>query len=71
MNESHCIDDVQIKFLQKTEVFRFKLIVVIGVDVCYAATSRWDVVQSAVIERLQKRQYCAGRADLLHLSEQV
>ena len=43
----------------------------IRIDICDAATSRRDAVQSALIERIEPRQHSSGRADLLHLGQLV
>jgi hypothetical protein len=50
VNERHCIDDVQIDLLQRTDVLRFKFVMVIGIDICDAAASGRDAIQPTRVE---------------------
>jgi hypothetical protein len=40
VNESHRINDVQIQLLQRTKALRFRLFVVIGIDISHLAPQR-------------------------------
>ena len=71
MNESYRIDDVQIDFLQRTDVLRFKLMVMIGIEICNAAAARRNVVEPALIERFEKNQDRTRGTERRHVGQLI
>src|SRR5712675_873718 len=71
VNESYRIDDVQIDFLQRTDVLRFKFVVVIGIEICNAAAAWRNIVEHALVERFEKNQDRARGTELRHVGQLI
>src|ERR1700759_3394015 len=71
VNEGHRIDDLQVDFLQRTDVLRFKLMVMIGIEICNAAAARRNIVEPAFVERFEKNRDRARGAELRHVGQLI
>src|SRR5580704_8748429 len=71
VNERYRIDDVQIDFLQRTDVLRFKFMVMIGIEIRNAAAARRNVVEPAFVERFEINQDRARATELRQVGQLI